>query len=218
LKYSTFDAKLNDRLVGKPGYTASARQALDRLLRLGFNDPVPTRLAVDMIVMKQHTLESIGEVHRWCRNNNVHHYISTLIPEGLADKSVRQREKARSDEFLEYVRRIDVEEFGLDYEPSRPMAGGYRCRQVNVGLFVNIYGEVYDCNGLGRPLGNVLEQSLADVWGSKLAKRVRRPVQDGFCLVRERVWNGTTKHGIERKLDGLYNIRLPGQVSPIEAD
>jgi len=211
LKYSTFDGKVNDRLVGKPGYTTSARQALGRLLRLGFNDPVPTRLAIDMIVMKRHTLESIGEVHRWCRDNNVHHYISTLIPEGLADKHVRQKEKDRSDEILEYIRRIDADEFGLDYEPSRPMAGGYRCRQVNIGLFVNIYGQVYDCNGLGRPLGNVFEQSLADVWGSKLAQRVRRPVQDGFCLVRERVWSGTTKHGIERKLDDLYSIRLPAR-------
>lgn len=218
LKYSTFDGKVNDRLVGKRGYTASARDALDRLLRLGFNDPVPTRLAIDMIVMKRHTLESIGEVHRWCRDNNIHHYISTLIPEGLADKHVRQKEKDRSDEILEYVRRIDADEFGLVYEPSRPMAGGYRCRQVNIGLFVNIYGQVYDCNGLGRPLGNVFEQSLADVWSSKLAKRVRRPEQDGFCLVRERVWNGTTKHGIERKLDDLYTIRLPGQTSPPGGD
>lgn len=211
LKYSCFDAKANDRLVGKSGYTVSARQALDRLLRLGFNDPVPTRLAIDMIIMKRHTLESIGEVHRWCRDNNIHHYISTLIPEGLADKKVRHQEKERSDEMLEYIRRIDAEEFGLDYDPSRPMAGGYRCRQVNVGLFVNIYGEVYDCNGLGRPLGNVFKESLADVWNSKLAQRVRRPIQDGFCLVRERVWKGTDKHGIERKMDGLYNIRLPSQ-------
>ena len=76
---------------------------------------------------------------------------------------------------------------------------------------MNIYGEVYDCNGLGRPLGNVFKESLADVWNSKLAQRVRRPIQDGFCLVRERVWKGTDKHGIERKMDGLYNIRLPSQ-------
>ncbi|MCG8421479.1 MAG: radical SAM protein [Proteobacteria bacterium] len=211
LKYSSFDPELNDKLVGKPGYTVEARRALERLLALGFNEPVPTRLAIDMIIMNKHSLESIGEVHRWCRDNNVHHYISTLIPEGLADKKVRQKERQRSDEMLEYIQRIDAEEYGLSYESSRPMAGGYRCRQVNVGLFVNIYGEVYDCNGLGRPLGNVFSQSLDEIWNTKLAKRIRAPLQDGFCLVRERVWRGTEKRGIERKLEGLYNIRIPSK-------
>lgn len=48
--------------------------------------------------------------------------------------------------------------------PSLPMAGGYKCRQVNVGLFVNLYGEVYDCNGLGRILaiGHIRVNSLEE--------------------------------------------------------
>jgi hypothetical protein len=103
----------------------------------------------------------------------------------------------------EAVRRVDEDEFGLSYEPSRPMTGGYRCRQVNVGLFVNLFGEVYDCNGLGRFLGHIRCDSLQAVWDAKFARHVRAPLQDGFCLLRERVWDTVESSGLERKLQ-LY--------------
>lgn len=201
LKFSTFPAAINDKFVNMPGYTDHARAVLDKLITRGFNEPIPTRLAIDMIVTKKHSFEEVGDVHRWCRRNNIHSYISYLIPEGRSDKEGRRVEAERSDQLLEYITRIDREEFGLHYEPVRPMVGGYRCRQVNVGLFVNLYGQVYDCNGLGRPFLNVFDHSLEEIWNSKVAKAVRRKEQEGFCAVRERVWSGTEKRGLDRKLE-----------------
>ena len=201
LKFSTIPAELNDKFVQMPGYTVHARSMLDKMIERGFNRPVPTRLAIDMIVTKRHRFEEVGDVHRWCRRNNIHSYISYLIPEGRADKDGRRDECERSDRLLDFVAAIDREEFGLDYEPVRPMVGGYRCRQVNIGLFVNLYGQVYDCNGLGRPFFNVFERSLEEIWNSKLAKAVRRREQEGFCAVRERVWRGTKNKGVDRKTE-----------------
>ena len=79
--------------------------------------------------------------------------------------------------------------------PSRPMAGGYRCRQVNIGMFVNLFGEVYDCNGLGRFIGHVRNTSLADIWNAKFARHIREKDQNGFCLLRERVWRASAPLG-----------------------
>ncbi len=128
-------------------------------------------------------------------------YISTLIPEGIADHKSKILERERINELLRELQKIDKEDFGLIYNPSRPLAGGYRCRQVNIGLHINLFGECYDCNGLGRFLGHIRKNSLREIWTSKFARHIRKPKQDGFCLLRERVWDGIESKGMDRKLD-----------------
>jgi MoaA/NifB/PqqE/SkfB family radical SAM enzyme len=213
LKYSILPPTLNDKYVRKPGYTEHARQVLEKMIRIGFNKSVPTRIAIDMIVTRKHHLKDIGDAHRWCRNNNVHSYISYLIPEGRSDNIARQCEASRSDKLLDYIAGIDREEFGLAYTPRRPIAGGYLCRQVNVGLFVNIYGQVFDCNGLGRPLHNIFDMSLSEIWNSSLAQRIRKREQQGYCVVRERVWDGTEERGFDRKVD-IYTADEIASIRP----
>lgn len=208
LKQNSKSSAVQDKMVGVKGYGIKAQRALKLLMERGFNKTIPTRLAVDMVVTPQFNesddFAEVVEMHRWCRQNNIHNYIVTLIPEGRADKQSMLLERMRTNRMIQAVQRVDEQEFGLTYEPSRPMAGGYRCRQVNVGLFVNLFGEVYDCNGLGRFLGHVRRDSLEAVWNSKYSRHVRAPVQDGFCLLRERIWDdGDAPPGLERKVQ-LY--------------
>jgi MoaA/NifB/PqqE/SkfB family radical SAM enzyme len=202
MKYNSTDDVIQDRIVGKKGYGLKATQALELLIKRGFNKTSPTRMAIDMVVTPQYgNIEDIKDIFRFCRKNNIHNYIQTLIPEGRADRQTRVMEKERADNLIRALQDIDRDEFGLEYEPRRPMAGGYKCRQVNVGLFVNLFGEVYDCNGLGRFLGHTRINSLAEIWESKYASHIRMKEQDGFCLLRERYWNGTENSGMDRKLE-----------------
>lgn len=204
IKHNSIDTAVQDKMVGVRGYGGKARESLELLIERGFNRTIPTRLAIDMVVTPQfNESDSFSEVvvaHRWCRLNNIHNYITTLIPEGRADRGAMLLERERSNQMIEAVRKVDEEEFGLTYNPSRPMSGGYKCRQVNVGLFVNLFGEVYDCNGLGRFLGHTSCDKLEDIWNAKFARAVRKPLQDGFCILRERVWDKTESSGMERKL------------------
>jgi hypothetical protein len=153
------------------------------------------------------SMEDIGTIFRWCRDRNVHTYITTLIPEGMGDHKSVLFEKERANDLIAYIAEIDSEEYGLEYTPVRPIAAGYRCRQVNVGLFVNLFGEVYDCNGLGRLIGHLKADSLADVWNSRFAQKVREPIQDGFCLLREREWQGIDLSGMDRKVEQYKSWR-----------
>ncbi|MDA4845240.1 radical SAM/SPASM domain-containing protein [Hoeflea poritis] len=210
LKQNSMSSAVQDKMVGVRGYGIKAQRALKLLMERGFNKTIPTRLAVDMVVTPQFNesadFAEVVEMHRWCRENNIHNYIVTLIPEGRADKQAMLLERERTNRMIQAVQKVDEQEFGLTYEPSRPMAGGYRCRQVNVGLFVNLFGEVYDCNGLGRFLGHIRRDSLETIWNSKFSRHVRAPVQDGFCLLRERVWDdGDALSGLERKVQ-LYRL------------
>lgn len=202
MKYNSTDASVQDRIVGKKGYGDHSTKALQLLIDRGFNKTSPTRVAIDMVVTPQYTdMEDIKNIFRFCRRNNIHNYIQTLIPEGRADRKTRVHEKERADNLLKELQDIDKNEFGLEYDPVRPMAGGYKCRQVNVGLFVNLFGEAYDCNGLGRFLGHSRRNTLEEIWNSKYAYHIRQKEQDGFCLLRERYWNGTENSGMDRKLE-----------------
>jgi MoaA/NifB/PqqE/SkfB family radical SAM enzyme len=202
IKHNSDDPRVADKMVGVKGYGEIADKALQLLVDRGFNATIPTRMAVDVVVTPHfQDLEQIASIFRWTRDNNVHSYIMTLIPEGMADHKTVLFEKQRAQELVEMMARIDREEYGLEYKPSRPMGGGYRCRQVNVGMFVNLFGEVYDCNGLGRLIGHLRVDSVADVWNSKFAESIRRPDQNGFCLVRERQWQGRDVSAMARKTE-----------------
>lgn len=202
IKYNNIDAAVQDKMVGVKGYAAKANIALNKVLDRGFNKTIPTRVGIDMVVTPQfNDMAGIKDVFRWCRNNNIHTYIQSLIPEGRGDNNKVIQAQDQNNQMIEEFRIIDEKEFGIKYIPRRPMAGGYRCRQVNIGIFVNLFGEVYDCNGLGRILGHLRVNSLEDVWNAKFAKQVRKPIQNGFCLLRERVWDGVEETGNERKLE-----------------
>ncbi|WP_084788863.1 radical SAM/SPASM domain-containing protein [Bradyrhizobium sp. Cp5.3] len=205
IKHNSQDVAVQDKMAGVRGYGAKSNAALQMLLERGFNQSIPTRVAIDAVVTPQFNetehFAEIGALHRWCRLNNVHNYIVPLIPEGRADRSSMLIERVCADRINDTIRKIDEQEFGLAYQPSRPMTGGYRCRQVNVGLFVNLFGEVYDCNGLGRFLGHIKCDSLRTIWNAKFARHIRSPEQDGFCLLRERVWDAVGSSGLERKLE-----------------
>jgi len=202
LKYNNIDTNIQDKMVGVKGYGVRARTAMNLLLARGFNKTIPTRLAIDVVVTpKYHNIDDVANLFRWCRDNNVHNYIMTLIPEGMADHKSLLLEKERANALIETMRQIDDDEHDLHYSPSRPMGGGYRCRQVNCGLFVNLFGEVYDCNGLARLIGHVRHNSLREIWESTYAESVRDSDQNGFCLVRERQWQGRDMSAMSRKTE-----------------
>jgi MoaA/NifB/PqqE/SkfB family radical SAM enzyme len=202
IKHNSDDPRIADKMVGVKGYGEIANRALQRMVDKGFAETIPTRVGIDMVTTPHfNNLEEIGNIFTWCRDRNVHVYITTLIPEGMGDHKSLLFEKERANQLINYIAKIDREEYGLEYEPVRPIAAGYRCRQVNVGLFVNLFGEVYDCNGLGRLIGHLRTNTVADIWNSQYARKIREPIQDGFCLLREREWQGVDLSAMERKVE-----------------
>ena len=206
IKYNHTDPVIQDKIVKYVGYGIKANKIFQMFQDKGFNKTKPTRLAVDMVITPQyHDIDIVKTIFRYCRNNNIHFYITTLIPEGIADNKNKLMHKTEADQLLEEFRLIDEREFGIKYTPTRPMIGGYQCNQVNVGVHVNLYGEVYDCNGLGRFLGHIKQNTLAEIWNSAYARYIRSNFQNGYCLPRERVWNGIEEKGMDRKVIDYFN-------------
>ncbi|MED4954121.1 radical SAM protein [Paenibacillus macerans] len=189
LKYNSADVNVADKMTGVRGYGSHVKKVLQWLLECGFNESIPTRLGIN-VVATHITMDkqAFYDLFRWSRINNVYMHGQSLIPEGNANNEKITLNKEQAMELLYETARIDEDEFNIHYEVVPPIVGGFRCRKVNVGMFVNMYGEVWDCNGSGRKLGVWKEDELEKIWNSNRARRIRKPVQEGFCLIRERWW------------------------------
>lgn len=189
LKYNSEDIKVADKMVGVKGYGSHVKKVLQWLLENDFNDSIPTRVGINVVATNiSMDKEAFLELFRWSRRNNVYMHGQSLIPEGNADDDRITLGKDQAMELLNDAAQIDANEFDIHYEVMPPIVGGFRCRKVNVGMFVNMYGEVWDCNGSGRKLGDWEEEELKQIWNSGKAKNIRKREQEGFCLIRERWW------------------------------
>lgn len=189
-KYNTESEKEIDGIVGKKGHGEQMKKVFNWLIEAGFNKSVPTRLGINVVITKRNEKErkNFYELYKWCRENNIYLHGQSLIPKGMGNNKNLLLHKEQALKVLNETCKIDKELFDINYEVVPPITSGFRCRKVNVGLFVNIFGEVWDCNGSGRKLGNIRENSLTEIWNSDLAKKIRKNLQEGKCHLREYWW------------------------------
>lgn len=193
LKFNSTNRDVQDQLTGTHGFGTRSETALRTLMHAGFNSSDPTRLGVDMVITRLNK-DDVLEVLRLCRRNNIFPYLAPLIPRGEALRYDLVLSKSETARVLELVQKADQGEFGIDYEIMLPVAAGYVCRQINIGMFVSLFGDVFDCNGMCRYLGNIRSQGLAEIWNSEKALRIREQPQEGHCPIREEYWRLQSSH------------------------
>src|SRR3989338_271046 len=189
VKANSFDEQKEDKMVGRKGYAKIRNNVFDILFEMGFNKTIPTRLGRDLVIASINK-EEVYDSLRWCRKNNVFPLFRPLMPIGAA-KNLKDWmiPKEEIKQMYEKVREIDSKEFGLSYNLTLPYMGGIWCRQLLYAIYVNILGEAYACTGSKKLLGNFKEQSLAEVWSCKEAKRIRDTPYES-CPLRESYWRG----------------------------
>lgn len=169
----------------KFNYFEHRQQALANLIELGFNATTPTRLAFDTIICRENA-DEIETLHRFARDNNIFILLVNYLPSGRS-ASGHTNSLSRAEQFDMFARiaRIDREEYGISQRGIFPYAGSQPCLIRGTGLFVKINGDVLACPGETRPVGNILQDPLAEIW-TRLADV--RAAFDGHCPPRERFW------------------------------
>ncbi|MGL5904116.1 MAG: SPASM domain-containing protein [Cetobacterium sp.] len=197
LKYNTEINSEVDKIVGKDGYGSHAKNVFDWLIEAGFNKGEQTRLGINVVItaLNKEERENFFKLYKFCRENNIYLHGQSLIPKGNAKNENMLIHKEEALSILNTTCCMDKELYDIEYNVVPPITSGFRCRKVNVGLFVNIFGEVWDCNGSGRKIGDIRQNTLGELWNSELAKNIRKPLQEGRCHLREYWWNGE-KNGI----------------------
>ncbi len=172
VKANSLDPYAQDRLAGVNGYAAQRDRALATLLAIGFADEVPTRLGVDSVITKAN-LKELPSLVRWCREHNIFPEIKPCMPVGKARERLELEVDAGSVRAIaQEVHRVD-QEFGFEYPVQPPYLAGFPCRQLELGVYVDIHGAAFPCPGARLRLGDVRKHGLAAVWYGSAMRRVR---------------------------------------------
>jgi MoaA/NifB/PqqE/SkfB family radical SAM enzyme len=186
LKYNSFDDKIQDELVGVKGYGEKVRKSLDILIDSKFNKQVPPRLAIDCIATNLNKKDIIP-LFKFCRENNISPQFSGLIPHGEALERRLVLNKEEYSKIYSEAKEYD-ENNGLRYPPQLPFLGGFQCKQIKYGLYIDVKGDVWECNAGELHLGNIRKSELKDLWLSEKAKNFRKKWNCGNCHIREKYW------------------------------
>jgi MoaA/NifB/PqqE/SkfB family radical SAM enzyme len=192
IKVNSFNSELQDRMVGRRGYSEKRNKALDLLIKNGFNSSTgkyQTRLAINSVVCKANKDEALS-IFRYCRKNNIMPIMGTFIPAGKTkDRTDMEISMQEFIELSKEARKIDDEEFGIRYQRLLPYLGGVPCTQCGkASLYVTILGDIFECSGQLKKYGNFKETSIKEVF-AKI--REEQSNTDFSCLPRRLYWEKT---------------------------
>lgn len=175
VSFQSAHVDVQDRLVGEvPGYSEKRNLGLELLAEAGFNKPSPTRLAMCANPMMKANIGELFDIYVYARERNILPVNAALMVSSrkidrafLAQHDPGSREKEELfTKIYEYNLRTgiqsadDLAEAGISCMP-----GIHPCNQIAAGLYLTCNGNVIRCPGDSeRPLGNVREQSIAEIW------------------------------------------------------
>jgi MoaA/NifB/PqqE/SkfB family radical SAM enzyme len=166
-------------------------ESLSTLMDAGFNKTTPPRLAIDCVATPIN-LPEVKELYQYCRENNISPQFSGLIPHGEA---LQRKLVVGREEYKKLYKQIKTYDktIGYDYPEQIPFLGGFECRQIKYGMYVDIQGNVWECNAGNLKVGNIRDSKLKDLWNSTKAKEFRKSWKMGNCHVREKYWKNDKK-------------------------
>lgn len=210
LKYNSNNAKLQDAIVNKTGYSTKRDKVLSLLIKYNFNKPQITRLGIDTIAFKGN-LKELPSIHKYCRENNIFPISANYIPTGRTDKGELQNNNSSkfikdslqplsyedSIWLLKQNKEID-KNFNIIWNDVIAYYNGGICPQI-LGLYVDIIGNIWPCvsrskriNGINRNglLGNIKKgDSILNIWSKNQYMQSIRKNFNGGCPYKELVLN-----------------------------
>lgn len=192
VKANSSDPAVQDRIVGNPeiedddgkhGYTYYRDKGLERLIEAGLNKHAPTRLGAATVILKDN-YDEIYKNYVNFRKLNIYPIVNTFVPCGRtktkeeSDKiDVTDREKI---ELWKRIYSFNIEN-GIGYDGISSYCGGHICSQLGYAMYINVWGEVFDCPASKNKLGNIKESSLKELWERSTNRKVFGGRKDNYC-------------------------------------
>jgi MoaA/NifB/PqqE/SkfB family radical SAM enzyme len=183
LKFNSFNNNIQNKLVGRK-YSKKLKSVLNILIQEKFTTEKPPRLAIDCVITKLN-YKDVFEVFKFCRQNKISPQISGLIPHGNAVKNDLLVDKKIIMHIYKKAKIYD-NKLGYKYKTNLPFLGGFLCKQVKYGCYIDVNGNVWECNAGDIKLGNIYDSSLKNIWNSDRAIDFRQKWKIGCCHIREK--------------------------------
>ena len=178
LKVNSRNGHLQDLLVGRNGYAAIRDNTLKKLISKGFNKEIPTRLAINTLLIKPIYTE-LYDIFLFCRENNISLIASVYMPTGRTSGLVFHGKEAIPnnlhilDDLYQPLTEDDIAKLLKqlkDYDkrnsivraPHPAYISGIACTQL-LGIQIDNHGKVWSCPARKLLIdGNVEEIPLAE--------------------------------------------------------
>lgn len=176
VKYSSLNQETFDLLSASPGSYKAMQRGLNYLFKAGYPDS-GHHLGVETVI-SNHNLKDIPELWLWARRKNILPYVECMTYKGsVVARHDLYPDKQTIQTLFEKLSRIDLEEFGLYWNPYPPIAG-FACRRHLYSCLVNSQGFIQPCVGIDLKIGNIREQKLSDIIKSSLVLRELSGIRD----------------------------------------
>ncbi|MEW6328957.1 MAG: radical SAM protein [Candidatus Micrarchaeota archaeon] len=228
-----YDARKQDEISGRAGYSEMRENALERLIAAGFNLFSPTHLGFGSVALKK----NLGELPKIFENalrKNIYPLFCPLMPIGEArDRRKRDEMGISREQMIELSARLHFTawEYGIPFKGAADFLGGLPCDIARAGFFIDWNGWIKLCES-EEAIGNARWLGLENAWsiivyakggkyngkhnctpgsGNCYSKRVLGIIPDGFeTEVKRKVFDfmnrNRNKFG-SKKIEAMKNAR-----------
>lgn len=178
VKYPSLNQERFDQLSSSPGSYEAMQRGLKSLFKAGYPDN-DHHLGIEAIISNLN-LQDIPGLWRWARKNNILPYMECMTYKGSA---VARHDLYPDKQIIQYLfeqlSQIDLEEFGLYWNPYPPIAG-FACRRHLYSCLINSQGFVQPCVGIDIKVGNIREQKLSEIIKDSLVLQELSKIRDNI--------------------------------------
>ncbi|MBT3814434.1 radical SAM protein [Candidatus Woesearchaeota archaeon] len=180
VKYNSQINAVQDKIVDSKGYTARRDDALKRMINRGYNDG--SRLGVVTTLLEESSKE-FPNIFRYARDNNLIFDADTPISRGRGKTCNLDAIEKIAKPVIEKLSQIDREEYGNEWESHGTYIASPPCTRFNHHLYLDKKGGVHPCVASDQVvLGNVKQESLAEIWEKDITKIIRGHNYVGKCI------------------------------------
>ncbi|MHB8579155.1 MAG: radical SAM protein [Ignavibacteriaceae bacterium] len=170
-KLNSFDEIVQDNLCKVKGSFKKIQKSLSILQEMGYPSE-QHKLSVETVILKENIFE-IPFIWRWARKNKIIPVVERLTPFGRGASLLNTCTTEEIKNLFEKLKKIDFEEFGINWIPLPPFAGERGCYHHYYALYITSIGEIYPCSGVTVSLGNIRNSKISDVLHSKTIQELR---------------------------------------------
>lgn len=215
VKVNSFDPAIQDKIVGKPGYTQKRDIGLERLLKAGFANHNPSRLGLEVAMMKPDKNE-LEDIYNLKFLLNVYIDLDPFMPCGLTKDAQSLDFEFGIDEKMRIYKTVYKNNirYGMPFRGISPYAGGQVCSQLGYGLYVNLYGGVFTCPGSEEQIGDVTKDSIKNIFMNSNTTNKFKCTLDNGCPYREdgnilfEGWEDEVRNSIAPKIEDKSIFQL----------
>ncbi len=160
-----YDARNQDEISGRKGYSEMRENALERLIAAGFNLFSPTHLGFGSVVLRMNYKE-LPEIFGNALGKNIYPLFCALMPIGKTkEKEKRDEIGITAKQMTELSARLHsiAWEYGIPFKGAADFLGGLPCDMARGGFFINEKGGIKLCEP-EEEIGNVRWLNLNDAW------------------------------------------------------